>query len=87
MYVIGCRKLGLDCDFTLKKSDRNNLVNNFCKHLLTHHKKNYPTKEILGFIQDQKKSKFADKFYSQRHVESPDPPRLSKWFLGRKNFP
>ena len=87
MYIIGCRKLGFDCDFTIKKSDRNNLVNNFCKHLLTHHKKNYPTKDILNFIQDQRKDQLTDKLSSQRIAENYDQPRSSKWFVGRKNFP
>ena len=87
MYVIGCRKLGFDCDFTIKKSDKDNLVNNFCKHLLTHHKRYYPTKEILGFIQDQKSNQPEDQFKAKTFSENHDPPRLSKWFLGRKNFP
>lgn len=88
MYRLGCRKLGFDCDFIVRKSDRNSLVNNFCKHLLTNHEKYYPTSEILGFIKDQNKNQFEDnKFNPKTKVENDDSSRMRKWFLGRKNFP
>ena len=87
VYKLECRKLGFDCDFIIRKSNTNNLVNNFCKHLMTNHEKYYPTQEILGFIEDQNKNQFEyNKFNSKLDAEN-EERSLRKWHLGRKNFP
>jgi len=87
MYKLDCRKLGFDCDFIIRKSDTNSLVNNFCKHLLTNHEKYYPTREILGFIENQNKNKFEDNKFNPKTNVDPEEMFMRKWRLGRKNFP
>ena len=64
------------------------MVNNFCKHLMTNHNMYYPTKEILGFIENQNPNQSKDG-NSNWNPSFENNESLSKrrWFSGRKNFP
>jgi len=88
MFKLGCRAIGFDCDFTIKKSDRMVMVNNFCKHLMTSHNTYYPTKEILGFIEEQNPNQSKDgKSNMKLNLENHESLGTRRWFSGRKNFP
>ena len=85
MYKLTCRYVGFDCDFMIKNDNSNAIVDDFSKHLLTHHDQYYPAKELFGFIKNQK-SRQDNKSKSNR-VKNDELVRLEKWFPGRKNFP
>jgi len=88
MYKLDCRAIGFDCDFTIKKSDRMIIVNNFCKHMMINHNMYYPTREILGFIEKQNPNQFKDsKFNMKSSPGDNEPLERRRWFSGRKNFP
>jgi len=90
MYEAICKDFGFDCDFIIKNNDRNILAANFQNHLQVGHKKLYPKKEIMGFIDTQnKKENNSEKAENKKLTcnDNCESFRLEKWNIGRRNFP
>lgn len=80
MYKLVCSELGFDCNFVMKNNDKEIIINNFCKHLITDHNQYYPAKEVSGFIENQNTQ------YKKQHEDDLESVKANKWFSGRRNF-
>ncbi|MGD2106395.1 MAG: hypothetical protein PVH93_02195 [Nitrosopumilaceae archaeon] len=55
---------------------------------MTSHNTYYPTKEILGFIEEQNPNQSKDgKSNIKLNLENHESLGTRRWFSGRKNFP
>jgi hypothetical protein len=69
----------------IKNDNSKAIVDDFGKHLLTHHDQYYPARELFGFIKNQKSGQNNNS--KSNSMKNDELVRLEKWFPGRKNFP